>query len=99
MKMRGDICGMVNRLAAGYSATEHDVDVMVAYNLILDYCKNNKIHPKMVNVSMDGYMLVIDGKVAGRVVTPLKNPCKYAGDPEISRAEGRILRRQENFND
>ena len=97
MKMRGDICGMVNRLAAGYSATEHDVDVMVTYNLIFNYCKDNKIHPKMVNVSMNGYMLVIDGKIAGRVVTPRKGMNKeYAS---ISRTEGRILRRQENFND
>ena len=97
MKMRGDICGMVNRLASDYSATDYDFDVMIAYNLIFNYCKDNKIHPQMVNASMDGYMLAIDGKVAGRVVTPRKGQNKeYAS---ISRTEGRILRRQENFND
>ena len=97
MKMRGDICGMVNRLASDYSATEYDFDVMVAYNLIFNYCKDHKAHPGTIAVSMDGYMLAIDGKVAGRVVTPRKGPNKeYAS---ISRAEGRILRRQENFND
>lgn len=97
MKMRGDICGMVNELSSGFLFPEYDFDVMVAYNLIFNYCKDNKIHPKMVNVSMDGYMLVIDGKVAGRVITSHKGQNKeYAS---ISRAEGRILRRQENFND
>ena len=72
MKMRGDICRIVNELSSGFLFPEYDFNVLKAYDTVFAYCKEHKTHPRAITVSMDGFALAINGK-------PVTNVVRYKG--------------------
>lgn len=70
--MRQDIVKIVNALARDENATL-DIDVLLMYDLIFNYCKEHKIAPTKNIYAFDNGVLVINGKHIDRV-QPLIRP-------------------------
>ena len=87
--MRQDIVNKVNRLSE--SSGTLNIDVLKMYNLIFDYCKENKKRPSKVECSLNNGVLVIDGNNIERVA-PLIRPFMVE-NPEADYYENRILAR------
>ena len=93
--MRQDIVNKVNRLSK--SSRTLNIDVLKMYNLIFDYCKENKKRPSKVECSLNNGVLVIDGNNIERVA-PLIRPFMI-DSPEADYYENRILARSETYTD
>lgn len=93
--MRQDIVNKVNALSE--SSKTLNIDVLKMYNLIFDYCKENKKRPSKVECSLNNGVLVIDGNNIERVA-PLVRPFMI-DSPEADYYENRILARSETYTD
>ena len=93
--MRQDIVNKVTRLSE--SSKTLNIDVLKMYNLIFDYCKENKKRPSKVECSLNNGVLVIDGNNIERVA-PLIRPFMI-DSPEADYYENRILARAETYTD
>ena len=93
--MKKDIVCIVNNLSKKFPFPQYDFDVKGAYDCIFGYCKTNGV--RHCAVTMEGGILVIDGKKVGRVVTT--RSAKPACGEGAAFWEGRILARQETMFD
>ena len=93
--MRQDIVNKVNALSESNKTL--NIDVLKMYNLIFDYCKENKKRPSKVECSLNNGVLVIDGNNIERVA-PLIRPFMI-DSPEADSYENRILARSETYTD
>ena len=93
--MRQDIVNKVNALSE--SSKTLNIDVLKMYNLIFDYCKENKKNPSKVECSLNNGVLVIDGNNIERVA-PLVRPFMI-DNLEADYYENRILARSETYTD
>ena len=93
--MRQDIVNKVNALSE--SSKTLNIDVLKMYNLIFDYCKENKKSPSKVECSLNNGVLVIDGNNIERVA-PLIRPFMI-DSPKADYYENRILARSETYTD
>ena len=93
--MRQDIVNKVNALSESNKTL--NIDVLKMYNLIFDYCKENKKRPSKVECSLNNGVLVIDGNNIERVA-PLIRPFMI-DSPEADYYENRILARSETYTD
>lgn len=103
MKTRQDICNIVNHLSYDYSmqckeynCTNLSFQLMVCYNLILNYCKVNKTAPKSNTYKQVNGLLYINDKpierIALRYIAPRYDTLNNENKPDY---EGMILARQE----
>ena len=93
--MRQDIVNKVNALSESNKTL--NIDVLKMYNLIFDYCKENKKNPSKVEWSLNNGVLVIDGNNIERVA-PLVRPFMI-DNLEADYYENRILARSETYTD
>lgn len=93
--MRQDIVNKVNALSESNKTL--NIDVLKMYNLIFDYCKENKKRSSKVECSLNNGVLVIDGNNIERVA-PLIRPFMI-DSPEADYYENRILARSETYTD
>ena len=93
--MRQDIVNKVNALSESNKTL--NIDVLKMYNLIFDYCKENKKNPSKVECSLNNGVLVIDGNNIERVA-PLVRPFMI-DNLEADYYENRILARSETYTD
>ena len=85
--MRQDIVNKVNALSESNKTL--NIDVLKMYNLIFDYCKENKKRPSKVECSLNNGVLVIDGNNIERVAPLVKS--FMIGSPKADYYENRIL--------
>ena len=87
--MRNNIVNIVNELAAGCGL---NFELKHCYNLILEYCKENKTlyNPRKNSYSINNGVLVINGKNIDRV-EPLIRPFNVF-DEESYYKEGCMIR-------
>ena len=93
--MRQDIVNKVNALSE--SSKTLNIDVLKMYNLIFDYCKENKKRPSKVECSLNNGVLVIDGNNIERVALLIRP--FMIDSPEADYYENRILARSETYTD
>ena len=92
MSMRPDIVEVVNNLSM--KSNSLDIDLIGMYDLIFNYCKDNKKHLNQIKCELNNGILVIDGINIKRVI-PLVKKVSYSEEADYY--ENLILERQEAY--